>query len=392
MHVITLNCGSSSLKFALYRVADEIGEELVAEGAVERIGQPAGHLWIRGPERRVLRDARGDYPQHTAAVAAALKELEELNLPKPDAAGHRIVHGGPNYTAPALVDVSLLSTLQGLIPFAPLHLPIEIQGIEAVAKRLPKLPQVACFDTAFHRSMPELAQRLPLRRSLWEDGIRRYGFHGLSYEYVVEALGPAARGRVIIAHLGNGVSLAAVRDGQAMDTTMGFTPTGGAMMGTRSGDLDPGILLYLLRDRGYDAAQIDSLVNHQAGLLGVSEISSDMEALLHKRESQPSAAQAVDMFCYHLRKHIGALTAILGGVDTLVFTGGIGERASSVRWSVCQGLEYLGIQLDVKRNDSHAGIISKPGSPCAVRVIPTSENLIIARQTQRTILLNPSVC
>lgn len=385
MHVITLNCGSSSLKFALYRVADKIGAELVAEGAVERIGQPEGSSWIRGPKSDVLMEASGNYPQHKSAVAAALAAMEELSLPKPDAVGHRIVHGGPNYTAPAIVDTSLLSTVRGLVPFAPLHLPIEIQGIEAATEHLPRLPQVACFDTAFHRNMPELAQRLPLRRSLWQDGIRRYGFHGLSYEYVVEALGPAARGRVVIAHLGNGVSLAAVRDGQAVDTTMGFTPTGGVMMGTRSGDLDPGILLYLLGQKGYDVAQIDSLVNYQAGLLGVSEISSDMEALLRQRESQPSAAQAVEMFCYHLRKHIGALTAVLGGIDTLVFTGGMGERAAAVRWSVCEGLGHLGIELDAEQNEHHAATISKPGSPCTVQIIPTNENLIIARQTARTL-------
>ena len=233
--------------------------------------------------------------------------------------------------------------------------------------------------------MPEVAQRFPLPRELWDEGLRRYGFHGLSYEYILETLGPNAQGRLILAHLGNGASMAAVRDGQPIDTTMGFTPTGGFMMGTRSGDLDPGILLFLMNEKGYDSAQIDDLVNHKSGLLGVSEISSDMKSLLEKEDTDPRAKQAIDMFCYQLRKYIGAFAAVLGGLDALVFTGGIGERAAPIRWKTCQDLEHLGICIDAERNKIHADVISTSGSNCTVRVIPTNEDFVIARHTSRII-------
>ena len=240
-----------------------------------------------------------------------------------------------------------------------------------MAARFADLPQVVCFDTAFHRPMPELAQRLPLPGELWDKGVRRYGFHGLSYEYILDAVGSAGSGRLIIAHLGNGASLAAIRDGQPRETTMGFTPTGGLMMGTRTGDLDPGVLLYLLDQEGYDPPRLGRLVNQEAGLLGVSGTSPDMKTLL----------AACDV-----RKHIGALAAVLGGLDMLVFTGGIGERAAPVRREVCDGLEYLGIRLDPGRNDAHADPVSAAGSPCAVRVIPTNEDLMIARHTHALIV------
>jgi acetate kinase len=379
-----MNSGSSSLKFALYQLGND-EEALLAKGAVERIGLQGGHLWVHDGGKEALADVHDDFPDHTAAVQATFAALEGLNLPQPAAVGHRLVHGGPDHTSPVRVDSRLLDTLRELAAFAPLHLPSEIQGIEAVAAHFPGLPQVACFDTSFHRRMSELAQRFPLPRDLWDEGVRRYGFHGLSYEYIVDALGETAQGRTIIAHLGNGASMVAVRNGQPLDTTMGFTPTGGFMMGTRTGDLDPGILLYLMNEKGYGASQIDHLVNHQAGLLGVSGISPDMKTLLEKRKSEPHANQAIEMFCYQLRKHIGALTAVLGGVDTLVFTGGIGERAAPVRWSVCQGLEHLGIHLDPKQNEIHADTITTPESSCTVRVIPTNEDLIIARHTRKLI-------
>ena len=312
---------------------------------------------------------------------------KDLGFPPPVAVGHRVVHGGPDHTAPERVDALLLAALRRLVAFAPLHLPSAIQGIEAVAARFPGLPQVACFDTAFHRRMPEVAQRFPLPHDLWHEGIRRYGFHGLSYEYIVATLGAAAQGRLVIAHLGNGASLAAVHHGQPLDTTMGFTPTGGVMMGTRSGDLDPGVLVHLMHAKGYDVRQIEHLVNHQAGLLGVSGISPDMKTLLEQREREPHAAQAIELFCYQLRKHIGALTAVLGGLDILVFTGGIGERAAPVRWEVCRGLAHLGVDLDPQRNAVHADVISAPGSACMVRVIPTNEDLMIVRHT-RTLLVS----
>jgi len=234
-------------------------------------------------------------------------------------------------------------------------------------------------------SITSVSPHAELPRNLWQEGLRRYGFHGLSYEYIVEILGSAAQDRIIIAHLGNGASMVAVRGGKPLDTTMGFTPTGGFMMGSRSGDLDPGVLLYLMNQKGYDSRQLERLVDHEAGLLGVSGLSPDMKILLEKRDSEPDAAEAVDMFCYQLRKHIGALAAVLGGLDTLVFTGGIGERAARVRWEVCQSLKYLGIYLDAKRNEVHADTISTSDSPCTVRVIPTNEELMIARHTRKLI-------
>jgi acetate kinase len=231
--------------------------------------------------------------------------------------------------------------------------------------------------------MPEAAQRFPLPRELWYDGVRRYGFHGLSYEYIVSALGAERRGRLVIAHLGNGASLAAVRGGRPMDTTMGFTPDGGVMMGTRSGDLDPGVLVHLMKEMGYSPLQIDDLVSRRSGLLGVSGISSDMKTLLEQRDREPHAAQAIELFCYQLRKQIGAFAAVLNGLDDLVFTGGIGERAAPVRAEVCHGLEHLGVTVDDKLNAVHAEIISRPGSACTVRVIPTNEDLMIARHTRK---------
>ena len=382
--ILCLNSGSSSLKFALYEMGAK-EEALLAAGAVEQIGLQGGHLWIHGGAKESLADKHSDFPEYKAAVQATFAALEELSLPQPSSVGHRIVHGGSDHVAPERVDRRLIDTLRGLVPFAPLHLPSEIEVIEAVAARFPGLAQVACFDTAFHRRMPELAQRFPLPRNLWQEGLRRYGFHGLSYEYIVEVLGSVAQGRIIIAHLGNGASMVAVRGGKPLDTTMGFTPTGGFMMGTRSGDLDPGVLLYLMNEKGYNSRRLERLVDREAGLLGVSGISPDMKSLLEKRRSEPAAAQALEMFCYQIRKHIGALTAVLGGLDTLVFTGGIGERAVPVRWEVCQGLEYLGVHLDLQRNEVHADTISTSDSPCTVRVIPTNEDLMIARHTRSLI-------
>jgi len=380
--ILSLNSGSSSLKFAFYK-AEPAGERLLVSGAVERIGLAEGLLWVRGADGGgSLLERKEDFLDHEAAVDAVFGAAARLRLPEPGAVGHRVVHGGADHSAPERVDGRLLADLRALVPLAPLHLPGAVAGIEAVAARFPHLPQAACFDTAFHRLMPELAQRFALPGALWEEGVRRYGFHGLSYEYVLDALGDAARGRVIVAHLGNGASMAAVRDGAPVDTTMGFTPAGGFMMGTRSGDLDPGVLIHLMRERGWGADEIERLVTREAGLLGVSGLSPDMKTLLAARE-HPQAALAVDLFCYQARKHVGALTAVLDGLDTLVFTGGIGERAAPVRWRICEGLAHLGIEIDTERNQAHAGTISTPRSPCIVRVIPTDEDLMIARHTRR---------
>jgi len=361
--VLCLNAGSSSLKLALYRFGAGARVEAEAE---------APELLLRDTVERA--DAG-------AAAEAALARLGDAGLPAPGAVGHRVVHGGPGHSAPALVTDRLLADLEALVPFAPLHQPAALRGIEAVAKHLPGVPQVACFDTAFHRRMPEVAQRLPLPRRLWDDGVRRYGFHGLSYEYVIDHARIGRHGRTIVAHLGNGASLAAVRDGLPLDTTMGFTPSGGLMMGTRPGDLDPGVLVYLAGRRDYDPAALEQLVDHEAGLLGVSGSSGDMRDLLARRDHDPAAELAVELFCYQLRKHLGALAAVLGGLDTLVFTGGIGEHAAPVRQQACEGLEHLGVRLDPAQNRASAPLISQPASPCTVHVVATDEDLVIARHT-----------
>jgi acetate kinase len=374
--LLVLNAGSSSLKFSLFR-----DDDCLAEGAVEGIGQGTPRAWLKRPgeERREL---AGQWTDHGAAVAGAFELLVARDLPKPEGVGHRLVHGGEDHVTPTRVTPALLDELRRVVPLAPLHMPSGLSGVEAVAARYPTLPQVVCFDTAFHRNLPEVAQRLPLPEKLPEVSRRRFGFHGLSYEYIVERLGAAARGRLIIAHLGNGSSMAAVRDGRSIDTSMGLTPAGGFMMGTRCGDLDPGVLIYLLREHGYGADGLDRLVNKEAGLLGVSGATADMKALLERRARDPHAALAVAMFCYQARKQIGAFAAALGGLDTLVFTGGIGERAAPVRAEICQGLEQFGVRLDATRNDAHEEIVSAADSGVTVRVIVTNEDLMIARHSR----------
>jgi acetate kinase len=334
---------------------------------------------------RTVRDEHGRFGDARAALSAALDGSERL---RPDAIGHRVVHGGPAHDAPELVTRELLSELRTLVPLAPLHMPAALAGIEAASMLFPGLPQVVCFDTAFHRALPAVARRLPLPRALAARGIQRYGFHGLSYEYVVATLGDATRGRAIIAHLGNGASLAAVRDGRPVDTTMGFTPAGGLMMGTRSGDLDPGVLSHLLAYEGFDAPALEHLVHYECGLLGVSGTTSDMKALLEARASDSRAAEAVELFCHLLRKHIGALAAVLGGVDTLVFTGGIGEKAAPVREETCRGLGHLGIRIDRERNARHDAIVSVPGGACTVRTLRTDEDLMIDRHTRAVVAMH----
>ena len=377
--VLSLNAGSSSLKFAVYQLRP--AETRLANGAVERIGLPESRVWVRTRAGEVVEESAHDIADHASAARAVFGALKRQGLDAAAAVGHRIVHGGPDLSAPRRVDARLVAALRQLIPLAPLHLPSEIAMIEAVGRERPEVPQVVCFDTAFHRRMPESAQRLPLPRSLWDDGVRRYGFHGLSYEYVLWKLGEAASGRLILAHLGNGASLAAVLDGRPIDTTMGLTPLGGVVMGTRPGDLDPGVLLYLLQAGRYDVPRLGELLNDESGLLGISGTTSDMKALLARRATDARAAQAVEMFCASIRKHIGAFAATLGGVDTLVFTGGIGERAAAVRAEVCEGLGHLGIELDRAKNDAHADIVSTPVARCTVRIVPTNEEVMIARHT-----------
>jgi acetate kinase len=382
--VLCLNRGSSSLKLALFELGAR--ERRLATGAVERIGVARGKLRLRDEASGQVTELPGDINDAHAAVALVFRALEGMGFGAPAAVGHRLVHGGIEHSAPRLIDPSLLAELRRLVPFAPLHLPPEIEVIEAVSTGAPRMPQVACFDTAFHRRMPEVAQRLPLRRSLWDEGVRRYGFHGLSYESIVDSVEAASVGRSIIAHLGNGASLAALAEGKPLDTTMAFTPTAGCMMGTRSGDLDPGVLLHMVERRGFDAAALDRLINHDAGLLGVSGITSDMQALLEKRRTDPRAALAVEMFCYSVRKHVGALAAVLGGLDALIFTGGIGEHAAAVRAEICQGLAHLGIRIDPRRNQEHARRIGEAGG-ATVWVVPTDEERMIARHSGRVLEL-----
>jgi len=389
--ILCLNSGSSSRKFALYRFA-ESKEHLLAEGAVEHIGAEGGGLWIRDGLRNPLSDLKRDFPEPEAALRLLFDEIERLKLPAPAAIGHRMVHGGPHHSAPERITPELIEDLRGVIAFAPLHIPPAIEAIEAASSKFHGVPQVACFDTDFHRQMPELARRFALPRSFWNEGIRRYGFHGISYEYIIQTLGRGLLSRTVIAHLGNGASMSAVRDGRPIDTSMGFTPTGGFMMGTRSGDLDPGIAAYLFNEKHYDGRRFEQMVNHESGLLGVSGLSSDMKTLLERQASEPSAAMAVEMFCYQLRKQIGSFAAALGGIDLLVFTGGIGERAAPIRREVCLGLRHLGIQLDLPANDAHADLISSPHSTCLVRVIATNEDLMIARHTHRLVFREGVSC
>jgi acetate kinase len=378
-HVLSIDCGSSSLKAAVYECGPN-GERRLLEGGIERLGEAAGKLHVydyRSSEPREIYKALVD----ATPIAAMLALLVEFDI-SVEGVGHRLVYGGSEYIAPAFVTADLIASLTRLVPVEPLHMPAALAAIREIQEALPLVPQVVCFDTAFHAPMPSLAKRLPLPRELRSDGIRRYGFHGLSYESIVDALGAAgSRGRMLVAHLGSGASLAAMRDGQPVDTTMGFTTLGGLVMGTRPGDLDPGVLLYLLRAHRYTIGELDRVLTNRSGLLGVSQTSADMLSLLDARADDPRAAEAVDLFVYQAKKHIGALVAVLGGLDTLVFTGGIGEHSAPVRSEIAAGLGHLGVVIDAARNDAGAPVISVAGGPVIVRVVPANENLMIVRHT-----------
>jgi acetate kinase len=387
MRILTINTGSSSLKGALYSDAEPGPPELRVSAA--RLGSAESRLQITDARGAVLLD-EANVSGHRAALEALLAWMSrERRGAAPDAAGHRVVHGGPRFTEPVRITEDVLRVLRDWVAVDPDHLPQALEAVDAVSRAYPSLPQVACFDTAFHRGMPAVARMYPLPPRFREAGVVRYGFHGLSYESIMDALrgeaAAAAGGRVVIAHLGSGASMAAVRGGRAVDTTMGFTPTGGLMMSTRSGDLDPGVLLYLLTAQGLSAPALNRFVNREAGLLGVSGTSGDMRELLDRESADPRAREAVDLFCYQARKFLGGLAAALGGLDTLVFTGGIGEHAAPVRARICAGLEDLGIRVDAQLNARHAAVISSPGSRVAVRVMKTDEDRMIARHTRRLI-------
>ncbi|AUD07419.1 acetate/propionate family kinase [Spirosoma pollinicola] len=386
--LLVLNSGSSSLKFALYVIGDR--EELWLSGKLTRIGLTDGHF-TRTVGAHQTQMIHCNLPDHTTALTVLFDWLHEQPDLRLNAVGHRLVHGGSLYKTPQPVTPRLIADLRLLIPFAPDHLPAEIGLIEAIGGLYPDLLQVACFDTAFHQTMPEVAKRLPIPRHLADEGVARYGFHGLSYEYVMSQLAEkagwaTANGRLLLAHLGNGASMTAVRQGESIDTTMGFTPAGGLMMGTRSGDLDPGVLLYLLAHGYADAAALSHLLNDESGLTGVSDISSDMEELLEQVPHSPHAAEAIDLFCYLARKQLGGLIMVLNGLDTLVFTGGIGENSPAIRAAICKNLDFFGIVIDPQRNEANAEIISPEGHKPEVRVIPTNEERMIACHTRQVLM------
>jgi len=387
--LLTINVGSSSLKAVLYRLG--AAETVELRASVERIGMPNGRLRVADAHGGLLHQRSDPLPDHPAALEALFAWLRAERLDTElSAIGQRVVQGGSRYSAPTSIDDTLLEELRSLVPLDTEHLPQALQVIECLRDTYPSVPQVACFDTAFHRQMPRVARMYPLPRELRDSGVERYGFHGLSYEYILQELraldGEAADGRVVVAHLGSGASMAAMHHGVAVDTTMGLTPTGGLVMSTRTGDLDPGVLLYLLESRGMTPAALSRLVNKEGGLLGVSGITADMQDLLARDPMDSRAADAVALFCYQARKLLGGLVAALGGLDTLVFTAGIGEHSAAIRARICDGLGYLGLEVDAARNLLHAPIISRDASRVVVRVIPTDEDLMIARHTYRLLL------
>lgn len=382
--VLVLNAGSSSLKFALFE-ASPCGAR-IAGGAVAGIGTDTAQfkLTATGDAKDVERD--GAFPDHRAALDAVVSEVSSDHLPAfPVAVGHRVAHGGPDCDCPEEVTPDLLARLRGLVTLAPLHLPANIAGIEAIATLRPDLRQIACFDTAFHNGLPRVAQMTGLPRELETPELRRYGYHGLSYEYIVGALArdgvDVEAERLVVAHLGNGASLAAIRGGRSIETTMGFSPVSGVPMGTRSGDIDPGLILHLQREAGMSTEDLGNLLRTRSGLLGLSGISRDMHVLIERHDA--ASAEAIRYFCYHVRRHLVALTAPLEGLDRLVFTGGIGANAAPVRELICAGLGYLGVRIDHEANLAGSKTISASDSPVAVEVRQTDEEQVIADHVSR---------
>jgi acetate kinase len=382
-NILTINGGSSSIKFALFRAHDL---SLVLSGGIDRIGHPHATLRVKGadPADNFSREVRT--PDHRSALAVLMVWIKEHGVHDGlIAVGHRMVNGGPRYSEPIRVTPELVEELFKLCPFDPEHMPMELLIVDAFHRQFPDLPQVACFDTAFHHGLPRVARMLPIPRGYEAKGVRRYGFHGISYAFLMEELarlvgGAGAAGRIILAHLGNGASLTAVYEGKSLDTSMGFTPASGVPMGTRAGDLDPGLALYLEKTEGLDIKGFHTMVNFNSGLLGLSETSSDMRDLLKLEAKDERAAGAVDLFCYQVKKCIGAYAAALGGLDILVFSAGIGENCPSVRERICGGLKFLGIELDEKLNLANEKVISAASGRVKVFVIHTDEELMIAKR------------
>ena len=384
--IVVVNAGSSSIKFSGYAAKDEQEPALLLNGQIEGIGTMP-HLIAKNANCGIIAEKtwpRGDQSDHEALLGFLINWMRtHLGGEKPLAVGHRVLHGGTAFADATLVDDTVLDQLQSLCPLAPLHQPHNLAAIRAIATVAPWLPQVACFDTAFHHGQPAVAQRFALPRDLHDAGIRRYGFHGLSYDYIASTLRErdpdVARGRVGVAHLGSGASLCAMRDGKSVDTTMGFTALDGLPMGTRCGALDPGVILYLLRERGMNADAIEKLLYYQSGLLGVSGISNDMRELLASRD--PRAEQAIALFVYRIARELGAMVAALGGLDGLVFTAGIGEHAPEIRRRICEKAAWFGLALDTAANEKGAERISAEASRVSIWAIPTDEERTIARQT-----------
>ena len=386
--ILTLNAGSSSVKFAAFAL-DGGGLEELARGQVEGLGAQATFSARRasGAKTEYAFDQSRRAADHRGAMAAILRWLGDERLDRDVAAvGHRVVHGGPDISAPARIDAALLKTLRGFIPLAPLHQPYNILGVEAALEAFPRTPQIACFDTAFHRTHPFVADAFGLPRAYYEEGVRRYGFHGLSYQYIarrLRAIAPAAAaGRAIVAHLGNGASMCAMRDGRSVASTMSFTPLDGLPMGTRPGQLDPGVLLYLMTAKGMSASAIDDLLQHQSGLKGLSGLSQDMRVL--EASDSPAARDAIAYFVARIRYEIGGLAAAIEGVDAIVFTAGIGENAWRVREAVLTGMEWLGVRLDKAANQANAQRISAADSATAAFVLKTNEERMIAEHAAET--------
>ena len=382
-YVLTLNAGSSSLKFSLFDADLPLSQ--IVSGVINGIGSTLATFTMKGMQGEELERAVVSALDPVQGLAYLLDRLEAaVGATGFAAVGHRVVHGGPHYRDPQRVDSAMLAELKRISAFNPVHLPCEIALMEVIAAKFPQTPQVACFDTAFHSQMPRVAKMLAIPRRYEAMGVQRYGFHGLSYAGLMEEVErvagtDAAKGRVILAHLGQGSSMAAMRGGQGIDTSMGFTPAAGLMMGTRSGDLDPGLVSFLAHTERMSPAEFDHMINRESGLLGVSETSSDMQELIARETTDLRAAEAVALFCYQAKKWIGAYAAVLAGLDTLVFAGGIGENAPSVRTRICQGLEFLGLALDESRNAASHEVISSDASRVIVRVIRTNEESVIAR-------------
>jgi acetate kinase len=390
--ILVLNAGSSSIKFSVFEghVRPD-PRNIVYSGECESVGQRT-HFTAKDHAGVSLADENlADAPTAGAALAVILRWLEgEFQKHRIIGAGHRVVHGGPRYTAPVRIDASVTDELRRLVPLAPLHQPDTLAAIAALAKLHPALPQIACFDTAFHHTQPEVARAFALPRKFADEGIRRYGFHGLSYEYIVSALpdflGPAAaNGRIVVAHLGSGASMCAIRERKSVATTMGFTALDGLPMGRRCGNLDPGVILYLMQEKGMAAAEVNDLLYRESGLLGVSGISDDMRILL--ASDRLPAKEAVALFVYRIGRELGSLASAMGGIDALVFTGGIGEHAAEVRRRVCNDAAWLGVNLDESANSAGGPRITRADSRTSAWVIPTDEDLTIARHTW--VMLNP---